>query len=158
MTLADIKPVHLIDRASFSLSWPERSFQYEISQNRLSSCWVAELSSASEQTTIVGLLVLWLIVDEAHIATIAVSPEFRGKGIGKRLLAHALLQASQQGAQLSYLEVRQSNIVAQTMYEKFGFRKVGARSRYYKDNNEDAVLMTLEPLDPEELKKFLALD
>ena len=92
------------------------------------------------------MAVLWFIVDEIHIATIAVHPDFRGIGFGKWLLAHGLLAASKEGAGKAFLEVRSGNLTAQKMYQGFGFEVTGVRPRYYRDNMEDALLMTLEPI------------
>jgi [ribosomal protein S18]-alanine N-acetyltransferase len=92
------------------------------------------------------MLVAWLIVDEIHIATVATHPDYRQQGVGKKLLLHALLSAKEEGALTSFLEVRESNIAALEMYRKFGFIESGRRQDYYKDNNEDAILMTLDRL------------
>lgn len=105
---------------------------------------------------IVGMIVMWVILDEAHVATIAVHPDYRGRGIGQRLLARGLLAVYQRGARMAFLEVRRSNLVAQQMYKKFGFRVDGKRLRYYRDNNEDALLMKLDTIEPEELHALLA--
>ena len=96
---------------------------------------------------IVAMIVSWFIIDELHVATIATHPEFRGRGIGKKLLIHALLSAKKEGAVKSFLEVRASNVVAQNMYRTLGFVEDGRRKEYYKDNNEDAILMSLNGLD-----------
>jgi len=102
------------------------------------------------------MTVIWVILDEAHVATIATHPDHRGYGIGKRLLAYGLLEAYKRGARIAYLEVRRSNVIAQNLYYKFGFEVVGERLRYYKDNNEDAVLMTLHQIKPEMMLEFAA--
>jgi ribosomal-protein-alanine N-acetyltransferase len=81
-------------------------------------------------------------VDEAHIATIAVHPDYRRQGIGETLLLHALRAAMKEGAVSSFLEVRESNIIAQAMYRKYGFVESGKRLHYYKDNDENAILMS----------------
>ena len=143
MTVHDVPAVAQIDQLSFSLPWPEHSFQYEVSENRVSRCFVAE----TEDKQIAAMIVSWIIVDEMHIATIATHPEFRRQGIGERILREALLDARDIGAQLAFLEVRAGNQVAQAMYRKFGFVVSGKRPRYYKDNGEDAILMTLQPLE-----------
>jgi [ribosomal protein S18]-alanine N-acetyltransferase len=142
MTLEDVPIVHEIDVLSFSLPWPERSFQFEINENPVSRGWVAE-----HDERIIAMLVLWKIVDEAHIATIATHPDFRRKGIGERLMITALLAAREEGALHAYLEVRAGNSAAQLMYKKYGFTAAGIRPGYYKDNNEDAILMDLEDLN-----------
>jgi ribosomal-protein-alanine N-acetyltransferase len=144
MTLADLDQVIAIDQASFSLPWPPRTFQYELTDNPASRSWVAELDGR-----VVAMIVIWLIVDEAHIATFATHAEFRRRGIGEKLLLHALESARMEGARRSFLEVRAGNQSAQQMYRKYGFKDNGRRPRYYKDNGEDAVLMSLE-MSPEE--------
>jgi [ribosomal protein S18]-alanine N-acetyltransferase len=146
MTLEDIPAVVALDQISFSLPWPERSFRFEVTDNLSSRCWVAELDER-----LVGMLVAWLLVDEIHIATIATHPDFRRQGIARRLLTHTLQRAMDEGAQSSFLEVRESNLAAQEMYRQFGFEVTGRRKRYYKDNDEDAILMNLDPLHRDHL-------
>jgi len=146
MTIDDVPAVVELDQISFSLPWPERSFRFELTDNPASRCWVAEVDGK-----IVGMIVVWLLVDEAHIATIATHPYFRRKGIGKWLLSHALLHLMDEGARSSFLEVRESNLAAQDMYRKFGYEVTGRRRRYYKDNDEDAILMNLGSLKAERL-------
>lgn len=154
MTLNDVSRVHEIDRLSFSLPWSERSFRFELTENDNSVAWVAETVLPDGQITVVGMVVAWVILDEAHIATIAVHPDFRGLGIGQKLLAKILLTTYQRGGRLAYLEVRRSNALALKMYLKFGFEIVGERPRYYQDNNEDALLMTLNQIIPDKMLKF----
>lgn len=138
MTLDDISQVVAIDKVSFSLPWPERSFRFEVTENSAARAWVAEADGR-----IVGMIVAWLLVDEAHIATIAAHPELRRHGIASRLLIHALEYMRSEGARTSVLEVRESNLAAQEMYRKFGFEVSGRRPRYYRDNEEDAILMSI---------------
>jgi len=142
MTLADIPDVIELDILSFSLPWPERSFRFELTDNPASRCWVAELDGK-----IAGMIVAWMIVDEAHIATIATHPKYRRQGIAKKLLTYALRYMSKEGAVTSFLEVRESNIAAQEMYRQFHYEEAGRRRQYYKDTNEDAILMTLNGLE-----------
>jgi [ribosomal protein S18]-alanine N-acetyltransferase len=142
MTLDDMEQVVAIDQASFSLPWPERSFRFEVTDNPASRAWVAESDGK-----IIGMIVAWMFVDEAHIATIAIHPDFRRQGIASKLLIHALQTVMSEGAKSSFLEVRAGNIAAQEMYRKFGFEETGRRPRYYKDNGEDAILMTLTKLE-----------
>jgi len=144
MTSDDILTVVELDKMSFSLPWPERSFRFELTDNPASRCWVAEVGEI-----IVGMIVVWLLVAEAHVATLATHPNFRRQGIAKRLLSHALQYLNSEGAQSSFLEVRAGNIVAQEMYRKFGYKESGRRRHYYKDNDEDAILMHLDPLKVE---------
>lgn len=147
MTLDDIEQVVAIDRVSFSLPWPERSFRFELTDNPSSRCWVADVDGR-----IAGVIVAWLLVDEVHIATLATHPEFRRQGIAQALLLHVLKHGAQEGALSSFLEVRAGNLAAQAMYRKFGYEETGRRPRYYKDNGEDAILMTLEGLNVEKLE------
>jgi len=143
MTIEDVPIVAEIDRISFSLPWPERSFRFEVTENPVARCWVAE----SDDKRIAAMLVLWLIVDEAHVATLATHPDFRRQGIGARILTAALKDAAETGATHALLEVREKNEAALGMYRKFGFDVVGRRPKYYKDNGEDAIMMTLHHLE-----------
>ncbi|MDO9302882.1 MAG: ribosomal protein S18-alanine N-acetyltransferase [Anaerolineales bacterium] len=142
MTLDDVEQVVALDRMSFSLPWPVSSFRYELTENLASRCWVAELDGC-----IAAMLVAWLIVDEIHIATIATHPDFRKQGIGEKLLSFTLQSAKDEGAITSFLEVREGNDAALMMYQKFGYVESGRRKGYYLDNGEDAILMTLAPLN-----------
>jgi len=154
MTPDDLERVIIIDRLSFTLPWPESSYRFELYSNPAARLWVAEwgLSAAGSLDqpggAVVGMIVVWLIVDEAHIATLAVHPDYRGLGLGKLLLHTALRQALQEGCISATLEVRQSNLAAQQLYRAFGFAEVGCRKRYYRDNFEDALIMTLSPIPP----------
>lgn len=141
MTVEDVSAAHEIDVLSFTLPWPERSLHFEVTDNLAARCWVAEMDDR-----LVGMLVLWMIVDEAHIATVATHPGYRRQGVASRLLVEALKSAYAEGARSALLEVRAGNQAAQEMYRKFGFEVVGRRERYYKDNYEDAVLMTVPRL------------
>ncbi|MDD5370219.1 MAG: ribosomal protein S18-alanine N-acetyltransferase [Anaerolineaceae bacterium] len=155
MQLADIDMVVAIDRVSFSLPWNERTYRYELKDNPNAVAWVAEQSLVNGTARIVGMVVAWLVVDEAHIGTLAVHPDLRGMGIGARLLATCLLDMAERGADQSLLEVRSGNLNAQKLYQRFGFFQAGVRKRYYHDNGEDALLLTLKPLDPQEIQKQL---
>lgn len=90
---------------------------------------------------IVGFAGMWMAFDEAHITTIGVDPESRGKGLGELLLVAMVDEALRRGAGWLTLEVRTSNVAAQTLYRKYGFTVHGTRKRYYSDNNEDALIM-----------------
>jgi ribosomal-protein-alanine N-acetyltransferase len=147
MQVDDLGQVLAIDQASFNLPWPESAFRYELFENSASRLWVAEIEQLGKIKRVVGCVVVWLILDEAHIATIAVDPEYRQQGIGSKLLFVALNKARCEGARSALLEVRAGNIQAQSLYVHFGFCIVGKRSRYYKDNHEDAVLMTAPDLE-----------
>jgi ribosomal-protein-alanine N-acetyltransferase len=141
MNLEDLKTVLDIDRLSFPLPWSERTYRYEILENRSSYMYVVEVVE-NQIAKIVGYMGFWLIVDEAHISTLAVHPDYRGQGIGELLLRTAINGAEDLDARIMTLEVRISNQSAIKLYEKNDFKVVGSRPRYYRDNNEDALLMT----------------
>jgi ribosomal-protein-alanine N-acetyltransferase len=144
MHLDDLEQVQAIDSASFSMPWPSSSYRYELKENPFSLLYVAEAQLPIGQSCVVGMVVVWLIMDEAHIATIAVRSEYRKRGISQRMLAFVLQESIRKGARTATLEVRAQNTVAQALYRSFQFEVVGRRSRYYHDNNEDALLMTVD--------------
>ena len=86
------------------------------------------------------------MVDEAHITTFAVLPDWRRRGIGARLMLAVLRLSVELRASVATLEVRLSNVGARMLYQRFGFRPVGVRPRYYSDNGEDALIMTTDLL------------
>ena len=145
--MADLGPGMAIDPGSFSLPWPKSAFAYELNENPLSMLWVAEIQQPDNSKQIAGMIVVWLILDEVHIATIAVDPNFRRQGIAQELLATALDAAIQKGMVQATLEVRAGNIAAQALYHSFGFEIVGRRHHYYQDNGEDALIMTASGLN-----------
>lgn len=100
-----------------------------------------------ELNSIIGFAGLWLMVDEAHITTIAMHPDFRRKGLGEFMLVSLIDIAYQIGARWVTLEVRVSNHPAQALYRKYGFREAGMRHRYYSDNQEDALIMWTEEIN-----------
>lgn len=147
MRLDDLGQVQALDQISFSLPWPPSAYRFELKENSHSRLWVAEYEYPDGSNVIVGVIVLWMIIDEAHIATIAVHPDYRRRGIGKQLVATALAEGIRQGAASATLEVRAGNEAAQNLYRQFRFEVVGLRPRYYRDNNEDALIMTVHSLD-----------
>ena len=147
MRLEDIPQVQAIDQVSFTLPWPKSAYYYELNENPNSFLFVAEEQQPGGEASVVGLVVVWMILDEAHIATIAVHPDFRGQGTGGRLLVAALVEAIRRRASLATLEVRAGNLVAQQLYRRFHFETAGSRPRYYRDNYEDALIMTVSGLD-----------
>ncbi|MEN6409345.1 MAG: ribosomal protein S18-alanine N-acetyltransferase [Anaerolineaceae bacterium] len=155
MRLEDVAQVHAVDQLSFALPWSERSFRFELNENPNSLLWVAEVKDENGASRVVGMIVVWIIVDEAHVGTIAVHPDYRRLHVGQKLLAQSLLAAMERGAVQSLLEVRRGNLGAQAMYLRFGYEVVGERPHYYQDNKEDALLMTLSPLDEVKLRAFL---
>ena len=141
MAIADLPSVHAIERASFFVPWPDDAYRNELSTNRLATYVVARADDE-----IVGFGGLWVMVDEAHITTFAVDPRWRRRGIGEWMLLALLDRAVERRAREATLEVRLSNMPARRLYEKYGFRPVGIRPRYYSDNGEDALIMTTDAL------------
>ncbi len=139
--LEDNTYVHVNERTSFIVPGPDDAYRNELLTNRLASYIVAR--SGDE---VVGFAGLWVMVDEAHVTTFAVDPRWRRRGIGERLLLALLELAAARRAREATLEVRLSNMPARRLYEKYGFRPVGIRPRYYSDNGEDALIMTTEAL------------
>lgn len=99
------------------------------------------VASSPDTASIIGFAGLWLMVDESHVTTIAVHPDYRGRGIGELMLSSLISISYEIGARMVTLEVRVSNTVAQNLYRKYGFKEAGVRRRYYSDNHEDALIM-----------------
>ncbi len=115
------------------------------------------ISTASpDLASIIGFAGLWLMVDEAHITTIAMHPDFRGLGLGEFMLVGLIDIAYDIGAKWVTLEVRVSNYTAQNLYRKYGFREAGLRHRYYSDNQEDALIMWTEEINSPAYKQKYA--
>lgn len=118
----------------------------------------ADGATGERTGAILGYAGMWLMLDEAHITTIAMRNSWRGKGLGELLLASLVETAFDIGAHRITLEVRVSNEPAQNLYRKYGFSTKGVRPRYYSDNNEDAFIMWSESLkDPDYLKRIAQL-
>jgi len=98
-------------------------------------------ASPARAEPMVGFAGMWLLYDEAHITTVGVLPEYRGRHLGELLLVALIDEALRRGANWLTLEVRVSNEAAQRLYRKYGFAVQGTRRRYYSDNNEDAFIM-----------------
>jgi ribosomal-protein-alanine N-acetyltransferase len=147
----DLDAVQRIERASFTTPWPAYAYRQEIETNRLAHYIVARAGD-----DIVGFAGMWMMVDQAHITTFAVDPKWRRKGIGAQMVRALLEMARPLGARQATLEVRLSNLAARHLYEKFGFRPVGIRPRYYSDNGEDALIMTTDDLDSPDMRKRMA--
>jgi [ribosomal protein S18]-alanine N-acetyltransferase len=142
MGLDDLPRVQAIEEASFTTPWPPHAYRSEIETNRLAQYIVARVGGE-----VVAYAGMWMMVDEAHITTFAVHPRWRRQRIGERLLLTLFDLARGRRAREATLEVRLSNLPARRLYEKYGFRPVGLRPRYYSDDNEDALIMTTESLD-----------
>jgi ribosomal-protein-alanine N-acetyltransferase len=151
MSLDDLDRVHAIERASFFPAWPDDAYRNELTTNKLATYLVARL-----EDLVIGFAGIWLMVDEAHVTTFAVDPAWRRRGVGERMLLALLDVSVARRAREATLEVRLSNMAARRLYEKYGFRPVGVRPRYYTDNGEDALIMTTDPLESPEMRERVA--
>lgn len=129
-----------IEKASHGAPWSERAFLNELTHPH--SLFRVGLM----QRDVVAYGGIWMVVDEAHVTTVTVSPEHRRKGLGEKLVVELLLRAKENGMTCSTLEVRAGNLPAKALYEKLGFSVVATRKRYYPDNHEDALIMWLYEL------------
>jgi ribosomal-protein-alanine N-acetyltransferase len=151
MSLADVPAVHEIERLSFSSPWPEHAFQQEIRGNRLARYIVAHAGDK-----VVGFAGVWLMIDEAHITTFGVHPDWRRQGIGRQLMLNLVDLARTLGAARMTLEVRAGNVAAQALYGAFGFVIAGRRPGYYTDDGEDALVMTTPALSSPEMRAVVS--
>ena len=135
MTLEDVPQVHAIELKTFHTPWSYQSFVDEMTTNKCARYIVAE-----EDGKILAFGGAWLIFEEGHITNIAVDEAHRGRGIGKAVTRELMQYAANMGVQYMTLEVRKSNLVAQSLYKSLGFIELGVRKRYYEDNGEDAYL------------------
>lgn len=131
----DLDGVLEVSSLSLKESWSKEAFAKELSNP------LAKYIIAKSDDRIIGFAGVWIIVDEGHITNIAVHPDFRGQGIGSKLVDSLVEKSKTFGCNALTLEVRSSNIVAQNLYEKFGFISEGIRKNYYEDNKEDALIM-----------------
>jgi ribosomal-protein-alanine N-acetyltransferase len=153
MRIDDVPAVHEIERLSFATPWPAYAFEQELRGNRLARYVVAR---AGER--VVGFAGVWLMVDEAHITTFGVHPDWRRQGIGRQLLLNLIDLGRTLKARRMTLEVRVSNEEAQGLYRAFGFEVVGRRPRYYTDDGEDALVMTTPDLDDGRMTSLVAAE
>ncbi len=136
----DIEEVSSIDRICFPNVKPPINYRAEF-ENKIATYFVAEETDSSSLVAFGGY---WRFYDEADIITIATLPDYRRQHIASSILRDLLDSSLASGATYITLEVRASNIPAQKLYEKFGFQVDGIRKKYYIDNQEDAVLMSIK--------------
>lgn len=136
MTTADISDVARIERASFTTVWPNDAFYNELRTNKLAHYFVGRLH---DRIVVYGGI--WSILEDAHVTTLAVDPQQRGRRFGEILLLRLIDEAIDRNAAWMTLEVRESNTVAQRLYRKYGFTTVTMRAGYYSDDNESALIM-----------------
>ena len=134
-------PILEIEKSSFPSPWSLNAFAEEINRP-ISHLWALLVDEALE-----GYICFWIVSGEAHLMKIAVHLKGRGKGFGRSLLHKMIELGRLMAVQTVWLEVRPSNAIARRLYEKAGFRETGRRPRYYRDTNEEAILMCLPLLD-----------
>jgi ribosomal-protein-alanine N-acetyltransferase len=161
MTLDDIEQVMSIEQVAFTAPWSARAYRFEIEENDHSTMLVirpspgsgSKLASMASRLGLIspgrvlGYAGCWHLVDEIHISTIAVHPDWRGQGLAELLLLSLLDRGAQLGTHRATLEVRVSNAAARGLYLKYGFEIVSRQKRYYVDNNEDAHIMATPRFD-----------
>ena len=145
MRVRDLNEVMAIERLSFTTPWSRMAFASELLENERAYYLVARVRGRA-----VGYVGIWIVADEGHITNVAVHPDYRSRGVGRRLLQAITELAIRKGARRLTLEVRKSNVRAQSLYQSLGFQGVGVRRGYYRDNNEDAIIMwrDLSDLEP----------
>jgi ribosomal-protein-alanine N-acetyltransferase len=162
MRSADVPAIMDIESVSFGRHhWSEESFYNEM-DNQVGRYYVLlhhpesgpEKSRAAEASRIIGYCGFWLIVDEAHVTTVAVHPDYRGQSLGELVLLQILERCLGNSIRWVTLEVRATNYNAQNLYYKHGFVSMGIRPRYYQDNQEDALIMTTPDIASEEQRRL----
>ncbi len=145
----DLDAVTVIDKRCYTTPWRYNAYLTEIS-NRSANYYVAR-----EGDKIVGYGGQWIVMDEAHITTLAVDPARQGRKIGERLLLALIEEALCQRANHLKLEVRESNRIAQNLYRKYGFEAMAMRKHYYIDTGESAVVMWANDIRRPEYRALL---
>jgi len=135
MSEEDVDEVARLERLCFSDPWSKRSFEEEI-KHRFSIPLVVKSG-----TKVIGYTCLWFVYDQMEIANFAISPEFRGKGIGRMTMERVLAETEKKGCLTVILSVRESNKAAINLYTKSGFVEVERRKNYYRSPIEDAIIM-----------------
>ena len=135
MARPDVPRVAELERICFRTPWTESALGDEL-RNRLARYQVAE-----QQGKIIAYAGMWVFLGEAHITNVAVAPEHRRQGLGRAMMLHMMRTALKNKANAMTLEVRETNIAAQTLYFSLGFEKAGARKGYYSDTGEAAWIL-----------------
>ena len=131
-----LRKVISIESRVYPRPWSASLFLSELTQRGTRSYLVAR-----HRGEVVGYAGMMFTGFEAHVTNIAVDPDWHGLKIGSRLLLNLVTEAIARASERISLEVRVSNGIAQSMYEKFGFEVAGTRKGYYIETNEDALIM-----------------
>ena len=139
MTHDDIDDILQIEEMCYGAHhWSRESFLTELS-NKIST-YRCILSN----NKCVGYMGMWKIIDEAHVTNLSIHPEYQNRKLAHKLLLASIEECYKEKIKYITLEVRASNEKAIHLYEKFGFKSLGLRKKYYQDNNEDALIMWSE--------------
>ncbi len=149
MTAQVLDEVVELERVSFSSPWTRAMYQHEI--EKLEGCYLVARSDG----TLVAYGGALLILDEAHVMTLAVREDFRRRGLGARMLLELIRMMEPMGARFFTLEVRKSNLAAIGMYAAFNYQIMGERKSYYLDNMENALIMWTEDITTPEYRGLL---
>lgn len=139
----DFDVILSIERTCFPTPWETNALADDLSNN---PCARYLLIQEDEQT--IGYGCLWLLMEEAHLMSVAILPEFRRAGAGEALMRALIQSAADGGARFMELECRRSNLAAQALYHKLGFLRVGCKKGYYEETGEDAFVYALIALPP----------
>ncbi|MCX5807429.1 MAG: ribosomal protein S18-alanine N-acetyltransferase [Proteobacteria bacterium] len=134
---SDIKNVLDIEKRSFITPWTKKML-YETLSSPISASFVIETNDL-----LLGYIMLYYVLDEAHILNLAINPDYRGRGYASQLIRHIIEYCAKKGISDFFLEVRDGNIKAINLYKMFGFKVIGKRKKYYTDTHEDALVMQL---------------
>ncbi|MCD8149442.1 MAG: ribosomal protein S18-alanine N-acetyltransferase [Clostridiales bacterium] len=145
MYCEDVPAVAALERAVFSEPWSEEGFVSALAQD--GSVFLVAVSAGSKQESIasekmIGYCGLYVSVDEGDITNVAVASQHRRGGVGTALIEEVKVVAGQHGVKQIFLEVRESNRAAQSLYLGAGFEFCGRRKNFYRKPTEDALLMT----------------
>ena len=135
MIRRDMPEVLAIEHASFEYPWCEEEFLRVLRQR---NC-IGMVAEHGER--VVGFMIYELHKAKLHILNFAVHPHYRRYGVGGQMVSKLISKLSSHRRTSITLEVRESNLAAIELYERYGFRAAGRRRRYYQDNGEDAVVM-----------------
>lgn len=151
MMLDDVPAVGKMERVCFSWPWSEETYRHELKHNPRSFYYVIRSPAESDLPPLLAYGGYWILGDEAHIVTIASHPDFRGRRLGELMLLHLIGLAREAAVESITLEVRVGNAPARGLYAKWGFEQIGLRKRYYRDNGEDALLLSLFNVQKEDV-------
>lgn len=137
-----------LEEACFSAPWTRKMLEAELTGNQFAHFLVARMAGGTGEAAgkIVGYHCYWIVFEELRLMNLAVEESVRRRGVGRALVNEAIRAALSQGATRAVLEVRASNLAAQSLYGRMGFVQVGVRRKYYANPVEDAILMEMEPI------------